>query len=178
MKLKRFLVVLLVLVVGSFMFIAPASSEDKPDPLAKWAPQFDPKGAKYKCVVSNVSTPALVGTYAGFEIRDELWKRTNGQIYLDYKPLSILGGEVEVQNMVQMGAVQGIAVSSVAATNLGPRIGVVNLPFLVDSFEKLDKFTGNKALFDHFLMAMDHQGITGLDITGYEIGRASCRERV
>ena len=62
MKLKRFLVVLLVLVVGSFMFIAPASSEDKPDPLAKWAPAFDPKGAKFKCVVSNVSTPALVGT--------------------------------------------------------------------------------------------------------------------
>lgn len=168
MKLKNFLVVLLVLVVGSFMFIPSSIASDaKADPLAKWAPQFDPKGAKYKCVVSNVSTPALVGTFAGFEIRDELWKRTNGQIYLDYKPLSILGGEVEVQNMVQMGALQGIAVSSVAATNLGPRIGIVNLPFLVDSFEKLDKFIGNKVLFDHFLMAMDHQGITGLDITGY-----------
>ncbi len=168
MELKRFLVLAFVLVAGSFMFTAPVFSADpKPDPLAKWAPAFDPKGAKFKCVVSNVSTPALVGTYAGFEIRDELWKRTNGQIYLDYKPLSILGGEVEVLNMVQMGAVQGISVSSVASTNLGPRFGVVNLPFLVDSFVKLDKFISNKALFDHFLMAADHQGMTALDITGY-----------
>ena len=135
--------------------------------LEKWKPAFDPKGAKYRCIVSNVSTPALVGTFAGFEIRDELWKRTDGQIYVDFKPYSILGGEVEVLNMLQMGAIQGMGVSSVASTNLGPRFGLVNLPFVVDSFEKLDKFISNKELFGHFLNAMDHQGITGLDITGY-----------
>ncbi len=135
--------------------------------LDKWKPTFDPSGAKYTCIVSNVSTPALVGTFAGFEMRDELWKRTNGQIYIDFKPLSILGGEVEVLNMLQMGAIQGMGVSSVASTNLGPRFGIVNLPFLVDSFEKLDKFIANEKLFSHFLNAMDHQGITGLDITGY-----------
>jgi TRAP-type C4-dicarboxylate transport system substrate-binding protein len=168
MKLQRLLVLLLILVVGSFMFISPAVAADaKPDPWAKWKPAFDPSGAKYTCVVSNVSVPLLVGGAAGFEIRDELWKRSNGQIYIDYKPYSILGGEVEVQNLVQMGAVQGMSVSSVASTNLGPRFGLVNLPFLVDSFEKVDKFASNKKLFDHFLMGMDHQGITGLDITGY-----------
>lgn len=135
--------------------------------LDKWKPDFDPSGAEYKCIVSNVSTPGLVGTLAGFEMRDEVWKRSNGKIYIDFKPFSMLGGEVEVLNMVQMGAVQGMGVSSVAATNLGPRFGVVNLPFLVNSFEKLEKFITNEKLFNHFLMAMDHQGITGLDITGY-----------
>lgn len=29
------------------------------------------------------------------------------------------------------------------------------------------KFAGSGALFDHFMNAMDHQGIIGLDITGY-----------
>jgi TRAP-type C4-dicarboxylate transport system substrate-binding protein len=43
----------------------------------------------------------------------------------------------------------------------------VNLPFLIDSFEKLDKFANSGKLFDHFMMAMDHQGIIGLDITSY-----------
>ena len=157
---------LMVLMVGLFMYTAPVAAGKMPS-LDKWKPDFNPKGAKYRCIVSNVSTPALVGTYAGFEMRDELWKRTNGQIYIDFKPYSILGGEVEVLNMLQMGAVQGMAVSSVASTNLGPRFGVVNLPFLVDSFEKLDKFAGNETLFNHFLNAMDHQGITGIDITGY-----------
>lgn len=135
--------------------------------LDKWQPDFDPSTAKYKCVISNVSTPGLVGVLAGFEIRDEVWKRTNGQVFVDFKPFSILGGEVEVLNMLQMGAIQGMGVSSVAATNLGPRFGLVNLPFLVNSFEKLEKFVLNKTLFNHFLMAMDHQGISGLDISGY-----------
>jgi TRAP-type C4-dicarboxylate transport system substrate-binding protein len=114
-----------------------------------------------------VSHPVLKGVYTGFAIRDELWKRTNGQMYLDYKPFSMLGGEVEVLNQLQMGAIQGMGVSSVASTNLGPRFGVVNLPFLIDSFDKLDKFVNSGKLFDHFMMAMDHQGIIGIDITGY-----------
>ena len=135
--------------------------------LDAWKPNFDPSGAKYKCIVSNVSHPVIKGVYAGFAIRDELWKRTNGQIYLDYKPFSMLGGEVEVLNQLQMGAIQGMGVSSVAATNLGPRFGLINLPFLVNSFDKLDKFVGSGKLFDHYMMAMDHQGIMGLDITGY-----------
>ncbi len=166
MRIKRIVGVLLIVIAGTFMLSPPVMAKKKPS-LAKWKPNFNPKGAKYRCIVSNVSTPALVGTHAGFEIRDEVWKRTKGKIYVDFKPYSILGGEVEVLNMVQLGAIQGMGVSSVASTNLGPRFGIVNLPFLVDSFAKLDKFIGNKRLFNHFLMAMDHQGITGLDITGY-----------
>ena len=120
--------------VAVFMFCGFASA--KAPSLSQWKPDFDPSGAKYKCVVSNVSHPVIKGVYAGFAIRDELWKRTNGQIYLDYKPFSMLGGEVEVLNQLQMGAIQGMACSSVASTNLGPRFGLINLPFLVDSFDK------------------------------------------
>jgi len=135
--------------------------------LDAWKPAFDPSGAEYTLIVSNVSHPVLKGVYTGFAIRDELWKRSNGRMYLDYKPFSMLGGEVEVLNQLQMGAIQGMAVSSVASTNLGPRFGVVNLPFLIDSFEKLDKFVNSGKLFDHFLMAMDHQGIMAVDIASY-----------
>ncbi len=138
-----------------------------PPSLDQWKPAFDPSGAKYKCIVSNVSHPVIKGVYAGFAIRDELWKRTNGQIYIDYKPFSMLGGEVEVLNQLQMGAIQGMGVSSVASTNMGPRFGLINLPFLVNSFDKLDKFIASGKMFEHFMMAMDHQGIIGLDISGY-----------
>ena len=165
MHLKRitFSATLLLIVFG--LLISPALA--KGPSLEKWKPAFDPSGAKYKFIVSNVSHPVLKGVYTGFAIRDELWKRTNGQMYLDYKPFSMLGGEVEVLNQLQMGAIQGMAVSSVASTNLGPRFGIVNLPFLVDSFEKLEKFVNSGKLFDHFLMAMDHQGIMAVDIASY-----------
>jgi TRAP-type C4-dicarboxylate transport system substrate-binding protein len=146
---------------------AAAKPAKKKRSLDKWKPAFDPSGAKYRCIVSNVSHPVIKGVYAGIAMRDELWKRTNGQIYFDYKPLSVLGGEVEVLNQLQMGAIQGMGVSSVAAVNLGPRFGLINLPFLINSFDKLDKFTASGKLFDHYMRAMDHQGIMGLDITGY-----------
>ena len=165
MKMKRLSICLSVLVVVFGLVVGPALAAGPS--LDAWKPAFDPSGAKYKLIVSNVSHPVLKGVYTGFAIRDELWKRSNGQMYLDYKPFSMLGGEVEVLNQLQMGAIQGMAVSSVASTNLGPRFGLVNLPFLVDSFEKLDKFTSSGKLFDHFLMAMDHQGIMGVDICSY-----------
>jgi TRAP-type C4-dicarboxylate transport system substrate-binding protein len=165
MKLRSFLTIALICLVGLGLAITPALAK-KPS-LDAWKPNFDPSGAKYKIIVSNVSHPAIMGVYTGFAIRDELWKRTNGRMYLDYKPFSMLGGEVEVLNQLQMGAIQGMGVSSVASTNLGPRFGLVNLPFLIDTNEKLEKFISNKTLFNHFLMAMDHQGIMALDVTTY-----------
>jgi TRAP-type C4-dicarboxylate transport system substrate-binding protein len=139
----------------------------KASSLDKWKPAFDPSGAKYKCIVSNVSHPVIKGVFAGFAIRDELWKRTNGQIYLDYKPFSMLGGEVEALNQLQMGAIQGMSCSSVAGVNLAPRFGIINLPFLVNTYEKLEKFVNSGKLFEHFLNGMNHQGIMGVDITSY-----------
>ena len=165
MALRRIGVLAIICLVGLVLMAGPALAK-KPS-LDAWKAKFDPSGAKYKCIVSNVSHPVLRGVYTGFAIRDELWKRTNGQIYIDYKPFSMLGGEVEVLNQLQMGAIQGMGVSSVAATNLGPRFGLINLPFLINSFAKLDKFVASGKLFDHYMRAMDHQGIMGVDITGY-----------
>jgi len=164
--LKRVLTVALICLVGLGLVVTPALAKKKPS-LDAWKPKFDPSGAKYKFIVSNVSHPVLKGVYTGFAIRDELWKRSNGRMYLDYKPFSMLGGEVEVLNQLQMGAIQGMACSSVASTNLGPRFGLVNLPFLINSFEKLDKFANSGKLYDHFLMGMDHQGIMAVDIASY-----------
>jgi len=163
--LRRILTVALICLIGVGLVVTPALAAGPS--LDAWKPAFDPSGAKYKLIVSNVSHPVLKGVYTGFAIRDELWKRSNGRMYLDYKPFSMLGGEVEVLNQLQMGAIQGMAVSSVAATNLGPRFGLVNLPFLINSFEKLDKFAKSGKLYDHFLMAMDHQGIMAVDIASY-----------
>ena len=164
--MKKLFFAVIVCLVAVVMVCGVGWAKKKPS-LDKWKAAFDPSGAKYKCIVSNVSHPVIKGVFAGFAIRDELWKRTNGQIYFDYKPFSMLGGEVEVLNQLQMGAIQGMACSSVASTNLGPRFGLINLPFLVDSFVKLDKFVKSGKIFDHYMNAMGHQGIIGLDITGY-----------
>ncbi len=155
-----------LLLLLAVMIMVP-SAWAKKNPLAKWKPKFDMSKAKYVMKVSNISHPVIEGVGVGYRIRDALWKRTNGQIAYKYYPLHQLGGEVEVLNMLATGTVQGMLCSSVAVTNLAPRMGLVNLPFLINSFDKLDKFVNNKELFQHFLDGMLHQGVMGVDITGY-----------
>lgn len=131
-------------------------------------PSFDPSGAKYKCIVSNVSHPVLKGVYAGYAIRDELWKRTEGEIYFDYRPLSVLGGERDVLRKLETGEdVQGMAVTSISAANMYPRLNLLNLPFLINSFDKLERIVNSGELFEHLMNSMEHRGIMGLDITGW-----------
>ncbi len=139
----------------------------KKNPLAAWKAKFDARKAKYYFKVSNVSHPVIQGIRAGYRIRDLLWAKSNGQLGMKYYPLSQLGGEVEVFNMLQTGTVQGMAISSVAAANFGARMGIVNLPFVINTFKKLDAFAANKELFQPFLDAMKDKGIMGVDITGY-----------
>lgn len=166
MKHWKFLLSLAV-VLGVGTAVGVGIAQQKPNPMDAWKPKFDPSGAKYVMKVSNVSTPALQGVRVGFAIRDALWKRTHGQIYFDYYPFSQLGGEVEVLNQLTMGAVQGMLCSSVVAPKIGPRLGIVNLPFLINSFAKLEKFVNDKPLFEHMLSAPEKNGVMGVDVTGY-----------
>jgi TRAP-type C4-dicarboxylate transport system substrate-binding protein len=174
--MKKWLGVVFVVALVFSVFLLGSSSTAQEDPMAKWKFQHDPSGAEYKIIYSNVSNPALKGVYAGIAIRDELWKRTNGRIYFDYRPFSQLGGETEVFNLLQTGTIQGMSSSSVAAPQIGPRFGLANLPFLLDTYEKMDKFQSNAELFNHFLASADHQGIMGVNITAYgQYGWASTK---
>ncbi len=164
MKRKCLRVLVLALVV--MMACSSAVMAKKKNPLAKWKSTVDMSGAKYTMKVSNISHPVIEGVAAGYRVRNSLWKKSNGQIALKYYPLHQLGGEVEVLNMLKTNTVQGMLCSSVAVTNLAPSMGIINLPFLINSFDKLDKYIASP-LWQHFLDGMKPQGIMGVDITGY-----------
>ncbi|MEN8190826.1 MAG: TRAP transporter substrate-binding protein [Thermodesulfobacteriota bacterium] len=139
----------------------------KDDPLAAWKPKFDPSGAKYTYILSNISHPVIEGVAVGYRIRDAVWEKTNGQIYVDYRPLAQLGGEKDVISKLKIGAVQGMLSSSVAAANVSDRLGIVNLPYVVDTFDKLDTFRSNPELWEPFANGAQQQGLLVADITGY-----------
>ena len=145
--------------------VAPLLAKD--DPLAQWSPSFDPSTAKFTYLLSCVGHPAIEGVAVGFRIRDRVWKETGGQVYVDFRPLSILGGEKDVINKLKMGAIQGMMSSSVAAANIAPQLGIVNLPYLVDNFEKLEKFRTTPNLWQPFRDAPQPQGLQVVDFTGY-----------
>ncbi|WP_305045182.1 TRAP transporter substrate-binding protein [Geoalkalibacter sp.] len=147
--------------------LAPALAQAQDDPLAAWRPAFDPSGAKYTYILSNVSHPGIEGIGVGYRIRDKVWERSNGQLYVDFRPLAQLGGERDVLQKLRLGAVQGMLCSSVAAANLADQLGVVNLPYVVDTFDKLDKFRATPALWEPFRDSALRQGVMVTDITGY-----------
>lgn len=156
-------------IFSSLVFLAlsvtPLLAKD--DPLAQWSPAFDPSTAKFTYLLSCVGHPAIEGVAVGFRIRDRVWKETSGQVYVDFRPLSILGGEKDVINKLKMGAIQGMMSSSVAAANIAPQLGIVNLPYLVDDFEKLEKFRTTPNLWQPFRDAPQSQGLQVVDFTGY-----------
>lgn len=154
-----------VILVTFTLFATIASAKD--DPLAKWKPDFDPTGAAFTYLLSCVGHPAIEGVTVGYRIRDRVWKETDGQLYVDFRPLSQLGGEKDVINKLKFGAVHGMLSSSVAAANIAPLLGVVNLPFLIDDFDKLDRFRDSQELWEPFQNAAMSNGLRVVDFTGY-----------
>lgn len=145
----------------------PVAAQEKSDPLAGWKPAFDPSGAKYTYILSNISHPGIEGVGVGFRIRDKVWERSGGRLYVDFRPLAQLGGEKDVIQKLKLGAIHGMLSSSVAAANVADTLGIVNLPYVVDTFDKLDAFRQTPELFDPFRTSALSQGIMVVDITGY-----------
>ncbi len=137
------------------------------DPLENWKPKFDPGKAEYTYLLSNIAHPGIAGIGVGYQIRDRVWERSGGRLYVDFRPLAQLGGEKDVISKLKLGAVQGMMSSSVAAANVADKLGIVNLPYVVDTFDKLDKFRNTPELWEEFRRAADSQGLMVLDITGY-----------
>ena len=146
---------------------ATVMAEGKKDPLAAWKPNFDPSTAEYTYILSNISHPVIEGVAVGYRIRDAVWEKTNGKIYVDYRPLAQLGGEKDVISKLKIGAVQGMLSSSVAAANVSDRLGIVNLPYVIDTFDKLDTFRSTPELWEPFANGAQRQGLIVADITGY-----------
>ncbi|BCA81151.1 TRAP transporter substrate-binding protein [Desulfuromonas sp. AOP6] len=163
--MKKFSSLLLTLV--ALTWAGTALAADPNDPLAAWKPAFDPKGAEYTYILSNVSHPAIEGVGVGYRIRDKVWERSGGRLFVDFRPLSQLGGEKDVISKLKMGAIQGMLSSSVAAANVSDKLGIVNLPYVVDSFDKLDRFRQSEELFGEFKQSALSSGIMVVDITGY-----------
>ena len=91
MKKLLLLALLVTLCLPGFI-----SAAEKKDPLAAWKPKFDPSGAEFTYILSNISHPVIEGVAAGYRIRDKVWEKSGGRIYVDYRPLAQLGGEKDV----------------------------------------------------------------------------------
>ncbi len=161
--LSHLLALLIVGLLAGSLFAADA----KKDPLANWATKFDYSKAEYTYILSNISHPVIEGVANGYNIRDALWKKSNGRIYVDYRPLAQLGGEKDVISKLKIGAVQGMLASSVASANIAEKLGVVNLPYVVDTYDKLDRFRNDPEIWGPYSNCALRAGLMVADIVNY-----------
>ena len=167
--MKRFFVVfpLLALLIVNLMAGPLFAAEEKKDPLANWKTKFDYSKAEYTYILSNISHPVIQGVANGYNIRDALWEKSNGRIYVDYRPLAQLGGEKDVIAKLKIGAVQGMLASSVASANIADKLGIVNLPYVVDTYDKLDQFRADPELWGPYSNSAQSAGLMVADIVNY-----------
>lgn len=167
--MKRIFVVfpLLALLIVSLLTSPLFAAEAKKDPLANWATKFDFSKAEYTYILSNISHPVIQGVANGYNFRDALWEKSNGRIYVDYRPLAQLGGEKDVISKLKLGAVQGMLASSVASANIADKLGIVNLPYVVDTYDKLDQFRADPAIWGPYSTAAESAGLMVADIVNY-----------
>jgi TRAP-type C4-dicarboxylate transport system substrate-binding protein len=167
--MKRFFVAfpLLALLIVNLMAGPLFAAEEKKDPLANWKTKFDYSKAEYTYILSNISHPVIQGVANGYNIRDALWEKSNGRIYVDYRPLAQLGGEKDVIAKLKIGAVQGMLASSVASANIADRLGIVNLPYVVDTYDKLDQFRSDPEIWVPYSESALTAGLMVADIVNY-----------
>ena len=129
-----------VLLFAAMMTLSSLTIAVASDPLAAWKPGFDPSGAKYTYILSNVTHPAVEGAAVGYRIRDKVWEATNGQVYVDFRPLSQLGGEKDVISKLKLEA---RAKNTITASDV--------LLAEIDSIEKQQFSIDNQELYDDII---------------------------
>jgi TRAP-type C4-dicarboxylate transport system substrate-binding protein len=128
-------------------------------------PPFDHAGAFYKARIVSVAYPGIWQEHPGTAVRDALWKATKGEFYLEYIPLPARIDEQAILTMLAGQKIQGAVIGCLATATQAPRLDLVNLPFLAETREKLEKFLDNRKLSAHFWEAMADRNILGLDMT-------------
>jgi len=95
-------------------------------------------------------------------VKDTLEQATYGKIKVEIYPSGQLGGEKDLIEKTQTGMIQATASSAPVAMTMNPKMGVVCLPFVLDTREKLDKFYKSD-LGKEMLSCLEDKGLVGID---------------
>ncbi len=95
-------------------------------------------------------------------IGDAVAKKTNGEVTIQYFPDSQLGGERELVEMAQVGAIDMTKVSSGLLESFSPLYGVFSLPYLFENQESFYRVMDNKEIMNTVYKSTEAQGFSGV----------------
>ena len=89
-------------------------------------------------------------------------KKTNGEVTIQYFPDSQLGGERELVEMTQVGAIDMTKVSSGLLESFSPLYGVFSLPYLFENQDSFYRVMDNKDIMNTVYKSTESQGFSGV----------------
>ena len=95
-------------------------------------------------------------------LKEALEQATYGRIQVEIFPSGQLGGEMALIEKCQTGMIQATPSSAPVAMTLNPKMGVVALPFVLNTRDKLEKFYNSK-LGEEMLGCLESKGLIGID---------------
>lgn len=95
-------------------------------------------------------------------IGEAVAKKTNGQVKIQYFPDSQLGGERELVEMTQVGAIDLTKVSSGLMESFSPLYGVFSLPYLFDSEKSFYQIMNDSSIMQQVYQSTQSQGFVGV----------------
>ncbi len=91
-----------------------------------------------------------------------LAEKTNGEVTIQYFPDSQLGGERELVEMTQVGAIDITKVSSGLLESFSPLYGVFSLPYLFDGEDSFYRVMDNEDIMRTVYQSTTNQGFSGV----------------
>lgn len=124
--------------------------------------------AEYVLKLAADSTPKLACIYTGVLFEQEVEKRSNGRIDVQFFHSKQLGGEVEYLDKLMAGVIEGSLNSCCILARVQPFVNVMQLPYLFPTWEKAAIFLKSD-LAPQVLNSLNKVDLKGLGFTAYGI---------
>jgi tripartite ATP-independent transporter DctP family solute receptor len=119
-------------------------------------------GAEYTMKIASATSTRFAASGVMILVKEALEQATYGQIKVEIYPAGQLGGEKVLIEKTAAGDIQATPSSPAVAMTLNPKMGVVCLPFVLNTRDKLDKFYKSD-LGEEMLNCLRDKGLLGFD---------------
>lgn len=123
-----------------------------------------------------VSSPKLQGGLYGLLVEKYVNEACKGKIEAKFFPSALLGTDPEMMDKTKLGLIQGLVAPLNVFGNAIPYVDVLMLPFLSNSWEKVNKFVDSPT-GQEFLAGVEKYGYKGLGFSGYGLSGLECNTK-
>lgn len=123
-------------------------------------------GSEYQIRFSHVQTEETPKGMAAQRFKEEVEKRSNGRISVEIYPNSELYGDEDELQAQQSGSVEMLAPAPAKLTTIAPRLQMLDLPFIFESYEEIPQVVTRDSLVGEAIYQSEELENSGIRVMG------------